>query len=144
MSTVVNLKAREKMENRLDELIDKAEKLVNSANIATEAAELESSQLRNLLNITSSTDSFKAVELYIQYQMGRAKEGKGWRYGGFGGQLIQELQKLDDLAEQIGRETNEEKVKVKMELVRLFIGYLTRYFSYKSSEQRKTKQEEPS
>jgi hypothetical protein len=138
MSTIVGLKARARIENQLDTLIDSAEKLVDSTNIV---AELLPAQLRNLLNMASSTDSFKAVELFIQYQMGREREGKGWRHGGFGDQLIQELHKFDDLAEQIAKATEADKVKVKMELVRLLIGYLTRYFSYKSADKERPKRE---
>jgi hypothetical protein len=138
MSTVVSLKARARIENQLDMLIDRAEKLVDSTNIA---AELLPAQLRNLLNMASSTDSFKAVELFIQYQMGRRGEGERWRHGGFGDQLIEELHHFDDIAEQIAKETKADKVKVKMELVRLFIGYLTRYFSYKSADKERPPRE---
>jgi hypothetical protein len=134
MSTVLSLKAREKIEARLDDLIGRAEQLVNTTHIAAPPG-LELAQLRNLLNLASSTDSFKAVELFIQYQMGREKGGKGWLHDNFGQRLIHELYQLEQMAEQIAEEAKEKKGQVKMELVRLFIGYMTRYFSYcKSSE----------
>jgi hypothetical protein len=125
----LSLKARERIEAEVDHLIENATKLVDTTKVA-EA--LKDAQLRNLLNLASSTDSFRAVELFVQYQMGREK---GWRAGNFGRTLIQKLQDLDALAEQIASETHAGKNAVKIELVRRFIGYLTRYFAYKSSLQ---------
>jgi hypothetical protein len=136
MSTMLNLKTRTKIEGQIDHIIERAEKLIDSTKIAGKEAGLEQSQLRNLQNLASSTDSFKAVELFIQYQMGRERRGgMGWLHGDFGSKLIGQLHQLDPIAETISQETNAIQADVRMELVRLFIGYMTRYFSYRSSPQ---------
>jgi hypothetical protein len=102
---------------------------------------LQRAQLSNLQNFANSTDSVKALELFIYYQMGR-KEGKGWRYSGesdrpFGLRVIDDLNQLGKWAEQIARDSGESDPKVThLWLIRLYSGFLNRWFvALKGSEE---------
>jgi hypothetical protein len=94
---------------------------------------LQRAQLSNLQNLANSSDSVKALELFIRYQMGR-KEGKGWRYKGdsaysFGLKVIEDFNQLGKWAEQIARESSESNTKaVHLWLIRLYCGFLSRWF----------------
>lgn len=94
---------------------------------------LQRAQLSNLQNLANSSDSVKALELFIRYQMGR-KEGKGWRYTGdsdssFGSKVIEDFNQLGKWAEQIARDSGESNPKaVHLWLIRLYCGFLSRWF----------------
>jgi len=102
---------------------------------------LQRTQLSNLQNLASSTDSVKALELFVRYQMGR-KEGRGWRYQGesdrpFGLGVIGDLSQLGEWAQQIARESGESDPKaIHLWLIRLYTGFLSRWFvALKGSEE---------
>jgi len=102
---------------------------------------LQRAQLSNLQNLASSTDSVKALELFVRYQMGR-KEGKGWRYQGegdrsFGLRVIEDLNQLEEWAKQVARESGESDPKAThLWLIRLYTGFLSRWFvALKGSEE---------
>jgi hypothetical protein len=99
---------------------------------------LENAQLQNLLGVTRETGSVEVVKNYIRYQVGRQK--KTWGYTGpdkktFGDQLIEELDKLEKIAQGI---VNDDKIRggqedldrVWMRLTQLYLGNLNRYFRY--------------
>ncbi len=88
---------------------------------------LPRAQLSNLQNMANSTDSMKALELFIYYQMGR-KEGRGWKYEEFGLRVINDLNELKKWAEQIGRDTGGNIKDIHLYLIRLYCGYLNRWF----------------
>jgi len=90
---------------------------------------LQRAQLSNLLNLANATDSVKALELFVYYQMGR-KEGKGWRYPEdqerpFGYWVINDFSKLAQWAEEIAPSQRKE---VHFWLIRLYVGCLNRWF----------------
>ncbi len=102
---------------------------------------LQRAQLSNFQNLTNSTDSVKAMELFVRYQMGR-KEGKGWRYQGesdlpFGFRVINDFNQLGKWAEEIARESGEIDLKpIHLWLIRLYCGFLNRWFvAFKGGEE---------
>lgn len=119
---MINLQAKKRVEEYMDELVDKAKELVEETKIYDP---MDPSQLRNLLNLVSDTESVKVIELFIQYQMGRNREV--WTHAGFGDLLLEEIKVLEGIAKEI--DVNFSKA-IWIELVRLFIGYLNRYFVY--------------
>jgi len=126
---MISPKAQQIIEERTDDVIDRAQKLIDSTKIYEKMAP---TQLKNLLEMSSSTDSAKALEVFIRYQMARRRE---WMSNNFGEKLLsEEFSWLSDLAKQISKDTGDDIKKVHLELIRLYLGYAHRYFVYKKSE----------
>ena len=119
-----------------DDLVGVAKKLVDEKLTVTEAGRtkldaggLREAQLRNVINVAGSTESVELVKNFIRYQIGR--QGGGWRHRGFGEALIERIEKeIAGLAERVAREAQTEVEPAYIQLVRLFLGYLNRYFVY--------------
>jgi len=82
-------------------------------------------QLRNILEIAESSDSWKALALFIRYQAARGqlgKQGRKWAES-----TIEQLEKLRDHAEQIASQVKgaDEKT-IHMEIVSRVLGYAVR------------------
>lgn len=120
--TVLDPKARKTVEEKMDEIVELAEKCIDETNIA--ASGMEESQLRNLQNMANATDSVKALENFVCYQMGRNKE---WRDTGFGNHVLKDFETLCKKAEKIAADTSQIRA-VHIELIRLYLGFLVRTF----------------
>lgn len=157
-----NVKALQIIENRwLDRVVEQAEHAIQSSKVHGRQCRkghwslekrcpecqdktsdiLQRAQLSNLQNLANSTDSVKALELFIRYQMGR-REGKGWQYTGdgnrpFGLKVIEDFHQLGEWAKQIARESGESNTKpTHLWLLRLYCGFLSRWFvALKGSEE---------
>lgn len=105
---MARLQRRQQLEERKDRLIEKVEDLVKEKEVPVPA-----NQLQNVLRLVLSTVSVNEVRLFIRYQCARHKE---WR--DFGPQLIR-------LIEEVAGEAQDDHL-LKIELVRLFLGYLVR------------------
>jgi len=140
-------------EQWLDQLVKKAESTIRSSKVygrqckeghwsmekqcpecqARTTDILQRTQLSNLQNLANSTDSVKALDLFIRYQMGR-KEGKGWQYKGdsdrpFGFLVIDDFEELGRWAEEIAKSSGESDPKAThLWLIRLYCGFLSRWF----------------
>jgi hypothetical protein len=136
---MIGIKARGKIEDKLDELIEKAHKFIDETKIWN--SDLDKTQFRNLLDLASSVESFKVIENFIFYQMGRDTKSKSWssisNRKAFGELLIEELKSLEKVAEEIANQTKEEVKTIYIELVKLYIGYANRYFTFKKEEKKK-------
>jgi hypothetical protein len=110
----------QKIEERLDELVQIAERCVTNTNAAS--TDLEESQLRNLQNLASATDSVAVLENFIAYQMGRKKLPVE-----VGQRILKDIQTLKGKAEELTQ--NDEALRwARMELIRLYLGFLVRKF----------------
>jgi len=118
---IVEAKLLQKIEEHLDEIVQIAEKCVT----ATKAADagLEESQLRNLQNLASATDSVPVLENFIAYQMGRKKLPVE-----VGQQILNDIRELGRKAEEFVRDNREALRWARMELIRLYLGFLVRKF----------------
>jgi len=123
--TTLEPKVRQTIEGRLDRIVELAEKCVEDTKIAKSESGMEESQLHNLRNLANVTDSVKALENFICYQMGRHKE---WQHNGFGDQILRDLEQLEDLAREIARGSNTPQRAVHLELIRMYTGFLYRSF----------------
>lgn len=128
---------RQAIDRITDELVRKAKKLVDEkltvtktgGQIKLDAGGLREAQLRNVINVADGTESVELVKNFIRYQIGR--QGGGWRHRGFGEALIDCIEKeVAGLAERVAREAQAEVRLAHIKLVRLFLGYLNRYFVY--------------
>ena len=125
---MIDVRVAKSIEERYDDLVELAEKCIEETKIYE--GKLEESQLRNLQNLANATDSVKALENFIWYQMGRHKE---WRYNDFGKKLLEDIEKLrkwaKDIGIKIGRSHDEKEIyKIHLELIRLYLGFLVRAF----------------
>lgn len=113
-------KTRNALEKRLDELVDMAEES------AKKRKDTEEAQFHNLENLAASTTSIRALENFIKYQMARKTSGKPVLDRDVGESILSSIAQLDKMAQQIcaGQETR--KRQVHMELIRLYLGFLTR------------------
>jgi len=124
---MMDAKLRLEIEKRLDDLIGDAQELVKETEVYKR---VEESQIRNLLEIASSVDSVKALEVFIQYQMGRGKLPPD-----FGDRLIEKIKDLGEKSEEITRQRPQERKEVWLKMIRQYLGYMNRYFVYKRKEE---------
>jgi hypothetical protein len=118
---ITEAKLLQQIEEHLDEIVQRAEKCVTETGAAE--SDLEESQLRNLQNLASATDSVLALENFIAYQMGRKKIPTD-----VGRQILEDIRKLGQKAEELTRNNPGVLRWVRMELVRLYLGFLVRKF----------------
>ena len=130
---MIGIKAKKEIENRLDGLIQEAHSLIDETKIWN--TDLEKAQFRNLLDLSSSIESFKVIENFILYQMGRDTKAKSWSSVSngktFGDLFIDKLKGLDEKAKEIASKTKDDVKTIHLELIRLYIGFTNRYFTYK-------------
>jgi len=132
---MLTLEIKRKIEEKADLLVEKAKDIVDyeweevrdKESSKTEKTfiykEVDKAQIRHILDISMQTDSIKALILFIEYQMGRNKIPRKW-----GDELIRKIEDLAKLAKEISASDAKE---INLEIVRLFLGYLNRYFIYK-------------
>ncbi|WP_322801481.1 hypothetical protein [Thermoflexus sp.] len=118
---IVEAKLLHQIEEHLDEIVRRAEKCITETRAAE--SDLEESQLRNLQNLASATDSVPALENFIAYQMGRKKIPAD-----VGRQILEDIRKLGQKAEEVTRNNPGALRWVRMELIRLYLGFLVRKF----------------
>jgi len=75
---------------------------------------LDTSQIRNLVNVAQSANCFEEVDLFVRYQAARYD---AWQANNFYNVLLEQLRRFHDAA---GGDK-------KMNAVRLFCGYLARW-----------------
>ena len=102
----------------LDKMIENSQRLIErnwkDSKKGPFLKDLGKNQIRNILDMAQATDSFKVLETFILYQAGRKMISQE-----FAEDLIQELKKIK----------KEEGIK----RIRLYLGYLYRYFVWKQS-----------
>lgn len=138
----------------LKQVIDsKQDRLVQLSASAVKQLEtnrdMQTSQLRNLLNVSLDTPSTDVVISFICYQIARNKKAWETEKDGFGHTVIMMLQDeitnlaievTDEVAKKIGDDKDRDALlaEVQTRLVRLYLGYLHRWFYFldKSDDKR--------
>jgi len=114
------------VERHLDDLVKLAERCITETKAAARK-DLEESQLRNLQNLAAATDSMLVVKNYVEYQMGREK-----LFAEFAKQVIADLEKISQTAKDVCAKEQiadpQQVAKVRAEMVRYYLGFLTRKF----------------
>jgi hypothetical protein len=118
---IAKAKLLQKIEERLDELVQIAERCVTATNAAS--TDLEESQLRDLQNPASATDSVAVLENFIGYQMARRKLPVA-----VGQRILDDIRELGRKAEEIVQDSREALRGARMELIRLYLRFLVRKF----------------
>lgn len=122
----MNVELKQKIDEELDWLIEDGKKLIDDNWESIKKEKVEENQMRNLLEMATTSDSLKALELFVQYQMGRNKLPKY-----FGNQLIQKINVLTNKANELSKDHSEHKKEVLLRLIRQYLGHMNRYFVYR-------------
>jgi len=129
------------IEEKLNSLIIEARSMVESTRVA---ANLDKTQMNNLLGVALQTESALVVANYVRYQVGRDNKAQTWRAGEFGERLATYLEGLQSEAAAIAHDaagraagslTPTDTDLAWIGLVRQFIGQLNRYFVYKRTSE---------
>jgi len=108
-----------RIEDKKDDLVERAERFFNERQ-GGKVVPVDQTQLQNLLRLALSTTSVKEMELFIRYQEARHKK---WRDNNFGANLRKEIEELAN-----------ESPDIKLDIVRLFIGYFVREARFRRPE----------
>ncbi len=131
-------------------LVPAAEKLLDDARVVDlDRNAFGDSQLRNLTAVAMETESPAVVTNFIRYQMGRDPRGRNWANGTSGQRLgdrfIEEIQAgaiKDALGEVPNVKGNPQLEQLaRIELVRHFLGFATRYLKYLDLKRGQRRQE---
>jgi hypothetical protein len=107
---------------------------------------MDSTQMSNLLNVCSETESVEVIVSFLHYQIGRDDRHKNtWAWRGFGEELVEKLSGLRSKAKalvnrasqeaeyQLGKSEAQQQDHVWVLLARQYVGHLRRYFTYKNT-----------
>ena len=112
------------VEDHLDHIVQLAEECITKTN-ATQI-KLTESQLRNLQNLAGASNSLRALENFIAYQMGRRNIPKK-----VGSQIMDDFQCLSQKAKEIANNENADaqfERKLLTEMIQMYLGFLVRKF----------------
>lgn len=145
---------RQKIDQAKELLVNGAEKLLQEAKVIPDDRTFGHSQLRNLVAVATETESPAVVLNFIRYQMGRDDKSKGWAKAAvdkkrLGDQFIDALHgeggpvqtALAGIPEAKGSPLTEQLAR--MELIRYFLGFATRYLKYLEIEARAQRERQP-
>lgn len=128
------------IERCLDELIRAAGE---KACLLSDDKAMRESQLRNVLSVAVAHPlSHLTVSNFIYYQIGRSGVGHAWMHNNFGKQVVKDIQDADGIVSKLANqvadavhnavtEANRDEVRqdARGQLLRLYLGYLNRWFS---------------
>ncbi len=121
----LNPKTRKAIAEREDELVQKAQNIAKALWDELDPGQRldgKIRQLRNILEVAESTDSWKALELFIRYQAARKEIPKSWAEA-----AIQQLDVLQRDAQEIAKDTGDKPKTVHLELVTRVLGHAVRW-----------------
>ena len=101
----------------------------------------EKSQIRNVINVASDTESVKVVTNFIRYQIARSGDDyKVWQENDFGHEVIAVIEKdLEQMTKRVIEklkqsfsvdQSDQEFHRIHHQLTQLYLGYLNRCFYY--------------
>jgi GT2 family glycosyltransferase len=117
-------------------------------------SKMEKNQIRNALNVADESNSVAVVTNFIRYQIGRSRPKEAWQYGGFGLQVITDLEEAQGAvpkaaqgaADEAKKELERRNIQVSdtwlvalrrdahQELMCYYLGYLNRAFNFGTSK----------
>jgi hypothetical protein len=129
-----SLQFKRAVDSRLNELVLRAQVVVDDTKVAERGSKMERSQFDNVLAVATETGSVEVVKNFIRYQIGR-RDGMGWRHNRFGLLVVQDMDDwLKEQATAIAKATGVREGQAWMELVRQYLGYMRRWFVYRRWE----------
>lgn len=98
--------------------------------------QIETHQLKNFQEAALASHDIRSIETWVLYQIGRSKEGEGWRTKApsrkaFGDAV---LQSIKDLKSELDYDSQSITPRDYLELVRMFAGQLSRLHTYAEAQ----------
>jgi hypothetical protein len=132
------------IDRRLDRLLRAAGRQVC---LLRDDRTMRENQIRNVLDVALSKPSLDVVTNFIRYQMGRSGGNQAWLHNNFGQKVVEDIERgvvpelAAEVAGEVSREVpeadrNEVAREARLRLVRLYLGYLNRWFYYGFRTQR--------
>lgn len=99
--------------------------------------DMEVSQLRNLLSVSTESRSVEVVINFIRYQIARNSRAWGIERGSFGHRVIDDLRKpldgwanaaISEVAKRYPEQAEGQRERASVRLMQLYLGYLNRAF----------------
>lgn len=123
-----------------DYLVEQAELTISDARMREIRRSIRLNQLSNLLSVTLATDSINAIVNWIYYQMGRRETQHAWKQTGLGDDVINRIKRMHTQAKEAGQRVHGDAANPKqiqeihVAMVRLYVGYLRRWFIAKGGQ----------
>lgn len=125
----------------IDQQLNALVKQANRTAYLLKGSRMEESQLRNLLNAAIESRSIEVVVSFIRYQIARPNSAWGTAPNSFGHTVIKELREqvkrwTDETAKFVAAQsdapalTTDDRAKISIRLMQLYLGYLNRAFYY--------------
>lgn len=117
-----------------EQLVDLADKTLSKSRVEEIKRDLRLAQLGNLLGVAQESSGVAPVANWIQYQMGRRDTSRAWRQSNFGDDVLKDFSEIRGYAGEIvgniyGQSEDPRHIQAThIALVRLYIGYLRRWF----------------
>ena len=137
--TSLTLRHRREIDLAKEQLVAAAESLLDRVGLRDiDRGQFGHSQLRNLCAVAAETESPAVVVNFIRFQMGRARKDAGWarrvQQKRLGECFIDELEGADAVISNcVGKIAASDPIAtqlVRMELIRQFLGFATRYLRF--------------
>ena len=122
---MLNPGTRQAIAAKEDLLVEKARKVANELWASLNEKQRKDGkvrQLRKLMEVAESTDSWKALALFIRYQAARGELDIGWAE-----KAIEILEDLENEARKLAREHGDDPEIVHLEMVTRVLGHAVRW-----------------
>lgn len=128
---------RQEIDLYSENLVELADETLSPQLMGRFNRDMRTAQLNNLLGVALEAEGVAAVRNWIMYQMGRRETSRAWGESGFGEQVLDDFSKIRQYAAEIvdkiysdldERLRNRAIQKTNITLVRLYVGYLKRWF----------------
>jgi len=122
---VINPRTRQAITAKEDALVQKAHEVAKALWESLNEKQRKDGnvrQLRNILEVAESTDSWKALALFIRYQAARGELDIGWAEN-----LIEALESLESEARELAQENKDDPKTVHLEMVTRVLGHAVRW-----------------
>lgn len=128
------LQQRQQIELYSEELVRLAEVTLSNSRMQEMRRNMKTAQLNNLLGVALESQSVAPVRNWVLYQTGRRETSRAWQQSGFGDAVLRDIDQIRDYAQEIVTQLgSDEEAKrqfqaIYIQLVRLYAGYLRRWF----------------
>ena len=138
----VRVARQEAIEQYTEQLVQTAGETLSESRVEKLKGILKPTQLNNFLGVALATPSVAAIKNWVRYQMGRPDTSRAWTTDGFGEAVLEDVGTMKQWAEEIAFRLLEEEEEARKEvpalhvaLVRLYAGYLKRWFVARGGQQ---------
>ena len=123
----LNPRTRQAIATKEDDLVQQAREVAKALWESLHEKEQKGGkvrQLRNILEVAESTDSWKALALFIRYQAARTTDNIPRDWAEY---LIDEMESLTDTANEIAKQTHDDPKTIHLEMVTRVLGHAVRW-----------------